>query len=40
MTPMTPMKSIVDVVPSPIESACTTTILAIMIAVGFWICCG
>lgn len=34
-----PIKSTVEVVPSPLVSSCATAVLAIMIAVGFWICC-
>lgn len=34
-----PMNSTVEVVPSPLVSSCATAVLAIMMAVGFWICC-
>lgn len=34
-----PMKMTVEVVPSPLISSCATAVLAIIIAVGFWICC-
>jgi hypothetical protein len=33
------MKRTVEVVPSPLMSSCATAVLAIIIAVGFWICC-
>ena len=34
-----PMNNTVDVVPSPLVSSCATAVLAIIMAVGFWICC-